>query len=130
VNLQSLIGRTTRSTVVGAICAVAYNVVMTLGGWAGGHYVSLSFLSFCIITPLGYLLHAGFTFRTSLSAQQFLRFASGQAAGLPLNLLIIGTLCSGLGLTITVASPITTILLYLWNYASAHWALRRQLPLR
>jgi len=117
-------GRTLRYTIVGAVCAATNNAVMILGDLAGGHYVPMSFLSFDIVTPLGYLLHAKFTFRQRLSLRDFLRFASGAAAGFPLYFLALAVLCTGLGLSVIIAVPITTIMLFLWNYASAHWAIR------
>lgn len=125
----SVVKRTARYTAVGAICAVAHNIVMILGGLAGGHYIPLSFVSFGLVTPLGYLLHSFFTFQARPSSRNFLRFASGVAAGLPLYFIVMATLCSGVGLAIAWSAPITTAALYLWNYAAAHWALRRRLPL-
>ncbi len=119
--------RTTRYTMVGAVCAAAYNVVMLVGDRAGGHYVLLSFLAFGIVTPLGYSLHARFTFRTKLSTAAFVRFVAGAATAFPLYFMIMAVLCSGLGLAIWIAAPITTVLLYTWNYISAHWAMRHSL---
>jgi len=130
VKPRSVAGRTARYTVIGAICAVAHNAVMILGGWAGGHYIPLSLLSFGCVTPLGYVLHARFTFKTPLSLYNFFRFASGVAAGFPLYFVIMATLCSGLDMAVVFAAPVTTVTLYLWNYASAHWALRNRLPVR
>jgi putative flippase GtrA len=124
---RSLFRRTTRYTMVGAICAAAYNVVMLVGDRAGGHYVPLSFLAFGLVTPLGYSLHARFTFRTKLSFGAFLRFAAGAAMAFPLYFAIMAVLCSGSGLAIWMAAPTTTILLYIWNYMSAHWAMRHRL---
>jgi putative flippase GtrA len=129
VKPHSIAERTMRYTVIGAICAVANNAVMILGGWAGGHYVPLSLLSFGIVTPFGYFLHARFTFKARLTLRDFFRFASGVVAGFPLYFLVMATLCSGLKLPVAIAAPITTITLYIWNYASAHWALRRRFPL-
>jgi putative flippase GtrA len=107
VRAHPVAGRTGRYTIVGAICALAYNAVMILGDLAGGHYVPMTVLSFGIVTPLGYLLHARFPFREQLPLCGFLRFASGVAAGFPLSLLSMAILCTGLGLP----------------YASAHWAI-------
>lgn len=94
----------------------------------GAHYIPLSFLSFVTVTPLGYFLHSRFTFHARLSKYRFLRFSGGVAAGLPLYFVIMGTLCSGIGLSILWAAPITTITLYVWNYTLAYWALRVRLP--
>jgi len=123
VRAHPVAGRTARYTIVGAICALAYNAVMILGDLAGEHYVPMTILSFGIVTPLGYLIHSNFTFREQLSLRGFLRFASGAAAGFPLSLLSMAILCTGLGLPVVIAAPIATIILFLWNYASAHWAI-------
>jgi putative flippase GtrA len=123
VRAHPVAGRTARYTIVGAICALAHNAVMILGDLAGGHYVPMTVLSFGIVTPLGYLLHSRFTFRERLSLRGFLRFASGVAAGFPLSLLSMAILCTGLGLPVVIAAPIATITLFLWNYASVHWAI-------
>ena len=123
VSLQTFVGRTARYTVVGAICAAAHNAVMILGDLAGAHYVPMTLLSFSTVTPLGYLLHSGFTFGEKLSLNGLLRFASGIAAGFPLSLLTMGILCTGLHLPVVAAAPIATAVLFLWNYASARWAI-------
>ena len=59
---NSLTGRAARYTMVGAFCAFLHNMVMILDNLAGGYYLSLSFLSFGIVTIFGYLMHARFTF--------------------------------------------------------------------
>lgn len=127
---RSIAWRTTRYTAIGAICAVTHNALMILGYWAGVSYVPMSLLSFLIVTPLGYSLHACFTFEASFSMYDLYRFSAGVAAGFPLYFIVMAILCSGIGLSIVLASPITTIILYLWNYASAHWAMRNRLGLR
>jgi putative flippase GtrA len=125
------IGQTARYTIVGAICAAATNAVLILGEFAGQHYVLMSFAAFALVTPLGYLLHCRFTFKEPISAVGFLRFASGLVGGFAIYFLLMAVMCSGLSLPVVLAAPITTVLLFIWNYASAHWAIlgRRQLRL-
>lgn len=123
VKPSSFVSRTTRYTIVGAVCAATHNVVMILGDLAGVHYVPMTLLSFSLVTPLGYLLHCGFTFGERLCLQGLLRFASGVAAGFPLSLAVMAILCSGLRLPVVIAAPIATVVLLLWNYTSARWAI-------
>jgi len=122
--------RTARYFIVGGSCALTNNAVLIVGDWAGGHYAPMMTLSFGIVTALGYLLHAKFTFHERLSCPSFLIFASGVAAGFPISLIVMATLCSGLGMPVIIAAPITTIVLIIWNYVSAHWAILRRSPLR
>lgn len=118
-----VIGQTARYTIVGAICAVANNVVLILGDFAGQHYVLMTFVAFALVTPLGYLLHCSFTFKESVSVVGLLRFTSGVATGFPIYFLFMAVMCSGLGAPVVLAAPITTVMLYIWNYASARWAI-------
>jgi hypothetical protein len=39
-------------------------------------------------------------------------------------------LCTGLGIPVIIAAPTATIVLFLWNYASAHWAILGTLRFR
>jgi putative flippase GtrA len=119
--------RTIRYTMVGAVSAVTYNALMILGDRAGFGYLAMSVVTFAVVTPLGYLMQSRFTFRQPLSAARFLRFASGVAAGVPIYFVTIGLLCGGLGVPVIIAAPVTTVVLYVWNYASAHWAIGRRL---
>jgi putative flippase GtrA len=123
VSTLATLHRTARYTTIGAISAATHNAVMILGALAGGGYASLSVLSFAIVTPLGYLLQSRFTFRAPVSWGGFARFASGVAAGIPLYAITMIILCSGLHVPIIAAAPLTTLVLFLWNYVSAHWAI-------
>jgi putative flippase GtrA len=125
---DGVVKRTTRYTLVGAVCAATYNAIMIFGSRVGGDYVSLSVLAYFVVTPIGYLLHARFTFGIRRSWQDFARFASGIAASFPIYFVVIVGLCSGLHLTVPVAAPIATVTMFIWNYASAHWALGSWLP--
>jgi putative flippase GtrA len=120
---RPIAARTARYAMTGALCAVAHNAVMILGDAAGDHYVPMTVLSFALVTPLGYLLHAGFTFKEPLSWRAFLRFAAGVTAGFPLSILTMAIFCTGFGLPVVIAAPLATLTLVLWNYASTHWAI-------
>ena len=119
-----------RYAVVGAICALAHNAIMILGDWCGFNYVPMTFVSFFLVTPLGYWLHSGYTFHGPFSLRGFLRFASGVATGFPLSLASMALLCSVLRLPVIVAAPIATGMLFVWNYVCAHWAILGRLRIR
>ncbi len=103
---------------------------MILGEWAGFDYVSSSFLSLLVVIPAGYLLHAGFTFGSGRSWSAFLRFAVSILAGFPISLLTVALLSSGAGLPMVIAAPVATLVLFVWNYATAHWAILGRLGFR
>ena len=122
--------RPARYVVVGGVCAVVHNLIMILGDMAGIHYLPMNFISFSVVTPLGYFMHSGFTFGAHHSWRSFLRFAAGLASGFPLTLMTMALLCTGLNVPMIIAAPVATIILFLWNYASAHWAILGRLHFR
>ena len=126
MTLSALLVRGRRYLTVGALCAVTHNVIMIGADFAGLHYVLATFVSFLILTPMGYLLHCRFTFREAVSAAGFLRFTAGIIAAYPLSLGLMVLFCTGLGWPVLVAAPLTTVLLIVYNYISAHWAIVRR----
>lgn len=115
-----------RYTFVGIVCAITHNLIMIGADFAGLHYAPASLLSLMVVTPLGYFLHSRFTFQIARSLNGFLRFSSGIALGYPLSLAMMVLFCSGLGLPVPVSAPLTTILMFAFNYVSAHWAIVRR----
>ncbi len=109
--------------IVGAICAAVHNAVMILGDLSGAYFVAMMFLSFSIVTPLGYVLHSSFTFGERRSPMGLLRFFIASSIGFSLFFISMLVLCTGLGLRAAIATPLVTGMLFLWNYVSAHWAI-------
>jgi putative flippase GtrA len=126
VTLSAVLVRAKRYLTVGALCAVTHNVIMIGADFAGLHYVLATFISFVILTPMGYLLHSRFTFHTAASLAGFLRFTAGIATAYPLSLGLMVLFCSVLEWPVLVAAPLTTVLLVVYNYVSAHWAILRR----
>jgi putative flippase GtrA len=116
-----------RYSLIGVVCATMQSAIMILGDVVGYSYVVLTIAAFAVVTPIGYLLHASFTFRERLSMKAFLRFSSGAATGFPVALMTMAALCSGAHVPVILASPLTTVILFMWNFAAAHWAIRRRL---
>ena len=123
MKLHPFAERTARYTIVGAICAVLNNILIIGGDSLGAGYVELSVVAFSVVTPLGYLMHTSFTFRERPSVRGLLRFSSGVAMGFPIFILLMAIFCSGLGIPVAIATPICTVIFYVWNYALAHWTI-------
>jgi putative flippase GtrA len=90
---------------------------------AGGHYLIGTVIAFSVVTPAAYMLHSCFTFSEPARWQAFFRFALSIAATYPAVLLMLAVLCSGLGLSVAIAIPIATVILFAWNFVAAHWAI-------
>jgi putative flippase GtrA len=118
-----LFARRGRYLIIACLCAALHNAIMIAGDRSGVGYPVMTLASFLILTPTAYALHTRFTFAEQFSVKRLLRFASGTAVGLPLSLLAMGILCTLLKLPVLVATPIATVALFVWNYASTHMSI-------
>jgi len=114
-----------RFLLVGLACALLHNVIMIAGDWVGLHYAVSSVLSFCIVVTLGYRLHSGWTFeQAEQSRSSFTRYAFTASANLPLSIAGMFVFVDLGGLSVPLASPLVTVLLFAFNFAASRWALR------
>ena len=114
--------RTFRYTSIGTICAILNNIIIISGDFFEVSYYPMTIVAFASVTPIAYLLHANFTFQQPGSWRSFWPFAAGLATALPLFFLIMEILCRVFNLSVILASPGATIILYIWNYMTSHWA--------
>lgn len=112
-----------RYTLVGLACAVSNYVIMLANDAAGGHYLLGTVIAFVIVTPMAYALHSWFTFAEPFSGPAFVRFVGGVASAYPIAAGLLIILCSGLHLSVAIAWPILTVLIFGWNFAAAHWSI-------
>jgi putative flippase GtrA len=120
---RALVGRGWRYTLVGLVCAAANYIIMLAVDFLGGHYMLGTVVSFLIVTPSAYLMHSQFTFAEPLSWKAFTRFVAAVATTYPIAVFMLMILCSGLGLSVAVATPIAIVTLFAWNFVAAHWAI-------
>jgi putative flippase GtrA len=120
---RTLAERTWRYTLIGLVCALLNYVIMLAVDAAGGHYLVGTVIAFVIVTPVAYLLHSRFTFAEAVSAKPFMRFVAGVASAYPVATGLMIIFCSGLHLSVAVATPVVTGLMFAWNFAAAHWSI-------
>ena len=114
-----------RFLVVGFACALLHNAIMIIGDRVGLHYAVSSVLSFCIVVTLGYRLHSSWTFAdTERSRSSFGRYALIASANLPLSIAGMFMLVDLGGMSVPLASPLVTVMLFVFNFAASRWALR------
>lgn len=120
------IGQSARYSLVGAFCAVASNVVIIGSSFAGINDQLAIALALAIVTPLAYILQSWFTFRSPLSLQRFMRFVGGVGVGTLWFVLLMTLFQQVMGMPVWIASPLTTLLIFVWNFAAARWAILRR----
>jgi len=115
-----------RYLLVSGLCFVTNNVLLLMLAHVGLHYLPAVGIAVCFMIPFSYLIHAGFTYRVGTGMGSFGRYAGGQLVNAPATILIYAVLCDMLGLTMTVATPIMTLTMVLWNFLCSYWALARR----
>lgn len=124
-----LVERGWRYSLVGLVCAVANYAVMLAVDALGGHYMLGTMIAFLVVTANGYVMHSRFTFAERLSMKGLMRFTAGVATAYPVAAGMMILLCSGLGFSVAVATPIATVAMFAWNFAAARWAILPRLTL-
>jgi len=107
----------------GGACALLHNIIMIGTSARGMPYPPALVLSFLLTTPIGYLIHSAYTFEQVCSWQRLRRFMAGAVSGFVISAALMALLCSGLGMRVAIATPIATLLLFVWNFALARWAI-------
>lgn len=123
-----LLRRPSRYVQVGALCALLNNVIVIALDRAGIHYAVGVTVAFVIVMLFSYRLHTSYTFERQASVSGWFRFAGANLSGVPLSLGCMFVLCGRLGLAVSLAMPIATILLLFWNYLLAYWIIGRASP--
>lgn len=123
LKLARRLARPSRYVQIGLLCAVLNNLIVIGGDRAHIHYaVSVSF-AFVVVTAIGYLLHAAYTFKVPPSWSAMLRFYGANVSSFFIAMLLMIILCDGIGLSAAIAMPIATVIMFGWNYAFATWAI-------
>lgn len=116
-----------RFLTVGLACALLHNAIMIAGDWAGLHYVASSLVSLGVVAAFGYGLHSRWTFPgAERSGMSFVRYFVAVSLNYPLFLAGLFVFIDLLGYSVTVATPIVTVLLLIVNFIGNRWALRAQ----
>lgn len=115
--------RFSRFILIGGVCALLNNILVIGLSHCGIHYLGATLLAFGPVLVVGYALHTVFTFEAPASWLSFGRYALAMAANYPIWIVALYTFCDLLGFSVTIAAPVTTTLVMLWNYSSARWAL-------
>src|SRR3954468_5434963 len=112
-----------RYLAVATSCALLHNAVMIGCDWAGVHYLLSSGVSFTTVVLWSYPLHARFTFGQKLSAKSLLNYAFGMATNYPASIVLMFLFYDLAGLAVAIAAPLSTIILFAWNFTASRWAI-------
>jgi putative flippase GtrA len=128
--MTAFLWRTSRYAQVGLLCALINNaIVIGMDRLAYSYVLSVTIASFVSLT-VGYLLHATYTFRAPATVGGWLRFCAANVSGFLLSMTLMFIMCSIIGLSASLAMPIVTLILFVWNYLVAHLVIAAPRPRR
>jgi putative flippase GtrA len=111
---------------IGAVSAFAINIIIISGDFLGIHYGISLVLAFVLSTSFAYFAHADVTFRAAKSLAGFVRYLTTNLFGLGLTAVLLASLHDGLSVPILIASPVTTVMMIVYNFLSARWAIENR----
>ncbi len=127
--LNRLFSQGSRYTVVAATCAALHNIIMIVLDYVGVYYGLSLLISTSILIPTGFILHCRLTFSVEQSWPAFWRYGGVMAVNMPLSFAFIWLIYDIIGLPMIIAAPVATVLLFVWNFLAARWAVNHR-PLK
>lgn len=124
--MQSHVLRPPRYAAIAAVCALLHNGIMIGLDALGVHYVLCQTASAAVLLPLGYLLQGQLTFEAKRSWRGFARYSAALMTNFPVAIAVLWLLCDLLALEMVWASPISMVVLLVWNYVTSAWAFSRR----
>lgn len=112
-------------TVAALALALLHNGIMIGLDALDVHYVLCQLASAAVLLPVGYLTMSGAIFQTRRSWTAFASYSVVLISNLPIALGLIWLLRGQLALPMLVAAPLSSLALYMWNYAASYFALKR-----
>lgn len=119
---QSHIKRSPSYGIVSIVCALIYNGIMIGLDRLGVHYAVSQAVSAAVLLPVGYTMQAQLTFNAGRSWRDFCRYSAALVTNYPVAIAVLWLMCDWLKLDMFWASPISMVVLFIWNYATSTWA--------
>ena len=107
---------------VSAVCMVLHNLIMIIADANGLSCDVAILLSYAIVVVAGYSLNSSYTFGVERNSFNFTRYALAMASNVPALWLLLGLLVGHLGWPMLLASPISTLIMTLFNFTMSRWA--------
>lgn len=123
---QAHASRSPRYLIVSIVCAIVYNGIMIGLDRLKVQFALSQAASAAVLLPFGYLMQARVTFTTQRSWRDFARYSAALITNYPVAVATLWALCDILQLDMVWASPISMVVLFVWNYATSAWAFSRR----
>lgn len=112
-----------RYTIAAIFCALLNNVILIGCAALGWGIFACQTASALVLLPTGFLLQSRFTFRVERTWPAFWRYSAALITNFPLAIVLLWLMHDAMAWPMVIAAPVSTILLFAWNYATSSWAL-------
>lgn len=123
--LLALVRGGPRYIAIAVFCVLLHNAIMITLDAVGVHYGIGLLVSAAVLIPLGFVLHAVFTFSATMSWYSFLCYSVVVILNTPLSFVSIWLLHDVLEIAVAVAVPVSTVVLFVWNFLSTGATIKR-----
>jgi len=120
--------RSSTYVTVSLICVIFNNLLLIWLDSMSVHYTLSVIISAAVMIPLGFGLHARFTYTVEPTSSAFWRYASVLILNTPAAWLLFLVIHDCGGLPMVYAAPVVTGILFVWNYAASGWAILARPP--
>lgn len=118
--------RVPRYTMVALGCAVLHNAILIGSDALGANVLGCQAASAAILLPVGFWLQSHVTFQCVRSWVGFARYSAALITNFPIALGVLWLTRDILAVPMWVCAPISSVVLFGWNYVTSTWALALQ----
>lgn len=119
-----------RYTLFAILLAILHNLILISTERMGAHYLVSQFASAVVLTPTGYFAMSRFVYPAVRSWVAFSRYSTSILTNFPFAIVSLWLLIDVLKLPMFYSAPISTVMLYMWNFLTTNWALGRSPKMR
>lgn len=112
-----------RYTIAAIFCALLNNVVLIGCAALGWGIFACQMASALVLLPTGYFLQSRFAFRVERTWSAFWRYSAALITNFPLAIVLLWLMHDAKQWPMFIAAPVSTILLFAWNFVTSSWAL-------
>ena len=99
-----------------------HNAILIGANALGAHYVVAQLLSAAVLLPTGFLALARFSYLVETDWSGFWRYSAAVITNFPVAIATLWLLLDIFALPMWIAAPVSTLLLYVWNFLTSSWA--------
>lgn len=121
--MSPFLRRIPRYTLVAIGCALLHNAILIVTDALGATVIVCQTASAAVLLPVGFALQSRITFASERSWRGFCRYSAALITNFPVAIAVLWLVREQAHLSMWVAAPLSSFVLFCWNYLTSTWAL-------